>query len=199
MGFARAALVISLVLFPAIAYGGHHNFSAYAAYSLADNGSSGAGGIQSATRDFSTRAANSVGNGHGWQFSGEVALKAPESQPYRFGFVADISGHAVGGSRKWDATQFTVLVGPRFSFRPVIKQRANFFAHVMLFGGIHRSDSVAKTSVTTQALAFGGGVDVTYATEGHLGLRLQYDRIVAGTGIENTNRYSVGVVYLFHD
>jgi hypothetical protein len=205
MGVRRSWLVLAVLLIPAGARPSDHKFSVYTALSRANNPDSNSGTGSVWNGGLSARQVSSVGDGLGWHVSGEVALKTGKLKT-KLSFIGEASGHFVGAKRKMDATQITVMVGPRWAFPPVLWKRAHSFVHFMGFGAIHRSGFAAtdssgsrlRISTSAGAVALGAGFDAIPSADGHSGLRIQVDRIFAGTGVEDSWRYSAGYVYRFH-
>jgi hypothetical protein len=203
MGVRKIWLVLAVLLIPDGAQASDHKFSVFIALSRADNPNSNSGISSVWNGGLSVRQETSVDDGWGWHVAGEVALKTGKLKT-KLSFIGEASGHFVGADRNRDATQFTVMVGPRWAF-PVLWKRAHSFVHVMGFGAIHRSGLAVdgsgnrlRISTSTGAVAVGVGFDATRSRDGHSGLRIQVDRIFAGAGVEDSWRYSAGYVYRFH-
>ena len=212
--FTATVTILALQLVPTLCFAGHHNFSVFVAPSASLNpdpppsgGSPGSAGGVAAPTLF-------VDNGGGVHVNGEITFKPRgEHDPNArkmFSLIGDLSIHLVGRGDD-DATQMTLMFGPRFAFPDFWK--AHTFVHAMLIGATHISETQQNLNATSYAIAFGAGVDIMPAThrkkdekgnkrlvEGRQGFRVQADRIVPINGnMGKSWRISAGYVYWFLD
>lgn len=112
-----------------------------------------------------------------------------------FGVVGDF-GVYHGSPSGASTTASTFTFGPRISFRRSDKFVPYFQA---LFGGAHLSASALGTTVSTNpfAFGFGGGTDIGM-TE-HIAFRPQFEYfgLRANSTTQNSERFSVAIVYNF--
>jgi hypothetical protein len=205
MGARRPSLVLAILLVPTLAYAGHHNFSVFIAPSGdfpqnnpdTNNNSIWNGGL-------SARQDGGIDDGFGWHVAGEITFKPKKA----LSFILDTSAHLVGAEDATDATQITVMLGPRFSVPILTKGYTS--VHVLMLGATHVSDNRLDLSATTASIAVGVGFDFyfkqrrdptdNHVTEGHQGVRVQLDRIfTAGDRVAGSWRLSAGWVYKFFE
>jgi hypothetical protein len=202
MGPRRSVLPLAFVVFallvPALrARAEDHKWAAFVAVSRTSTGAKSLpagslwnGGLAAAQQVDDERT------GLGWHVAGEVTLDLPWGIGKKIAFVGDVSGHLIGDGAKTDATQLTVMVGPRIAlFSP---WKSHVFVHFMGFGAIHRADASLDRDASTMALAIGAGVDFTLFNDGHDGFRFQIDRIYAlADQVDGSVRISLGYVHRF--
>jgi len=121
-----------------------------------------------------------------------------------FGIVADFAGYRVGKINGFDpdASAFTYLFGPRFSYRRT--KNVTPFAQVLI-GGARVSCNLLLPSSSRSALAMtlGGGVDANLSK--HLALRLgqleyfltRFQEIGNDRQTQSNLRFSTGIVFRF--
>ena len=203
MGLRRSLLAFALLGLPVSGHPEDHKWAAFAAFSRVNTGGGSSSlGLQSIQNAGPAPRQNDLTDrsGVGWHVAAEVTLHLPWIGEH-VAFVGDASGHAIGEDRKTDASQFTVMVGPRVTVR--VPGQIHLFAHFMGFGAIHRSDTSLDIHASTMAMAAGTGVDFTFLNKdadgrGHDGFRFQADKIIAlADGVHGGWRISFGYVHRF--
>jgi hypothetical protein len=198
MEVRRSILVLVVLFAPLAAMAEDHKWGTYAALSHTKNGGTNPGVTSVWNGGLSAgRTPIPENSGLGWHVAADVTLSLPWFKD-NVAFVGDASGHLIGEDEKWDATQITVMVGPRFGIPMPEKSAFHFFGHVMAFGAIHRSDSRLDVNTSALAIALGGGMDFLPFNDGHDGFRLQIDRIfVPAENVDGSVRTSFGYVHRF--
>jgi hypothetical protein len=165
------ALVLALLLAPAVAGAGDHKFGAYG-------------------------AASYLGARGSWTdvWGGQVSWEATLPANPQWSAALDVSVHALGGSqgsRDDGLDQGTFTVTPRYTFPP---DRRNMLFVEVPVGVLSRSASSEADGKTAGVVGLGGGYQ--WVTEDRRrALQVQADWFFAGSGVEDFLRVSVGVVF----
>lgn len=200
MGVRRLIFVLVVLVAPAAAHAEDHKWGTFVALSHTNTSGSKSVATSIWNGGLSTRQTDLPdSSGLGWHVAGEVTLTIPWLKE-NVAFVGDASGHLIGEDGKRDATQITVMVGPRLAI-PLPGESPesplHFFVHLMAFGAIHRSDSRLDINTSSAAYALGGGVDLMPFN--HDGFRVQVDWIIPwAPNVERSRRISFGYVHRFH-
>jgi opacity protein-like surface antigen len=131
---------------------------------------------------------------HGWHAAAGFRLSG------RLGLAADASGHygtAEGGE---DLSVLALMAGPRFTFAA---GRTRPFVHVL--AGVARTRAsitpiegvVVSRSSTDFGAAFGGGLDIGFATRWAARLGADYRVVWTDGDTADDPRFSAGIVYRF--
>jgi hypothetical protein len=180
MSVRRPWLLLVVLLIPAVAHAGHHKFDVFVALS----------GL--------TASGSDVELG-GWHFSGAAVV-----EKHRWlSFAGDISVHFLGRDktdRSVDPTQVTFMAGPRATVKDD-HELEGLFAHLMVFGAVHRTGVSQVGSTTAGAFAVGAGIDRPVGDDKTWAFRLQADYIrpCRNRDLDGWGgvRLSVGATYRF--
>jgi hypothetical protein len=160
------ALVVALLLAPAVAGAGDHKFGAYGAIS-------------------------DLGHRSSWEniFGGQVSWEATWPGKPQLSAALDVSVHALGGDNGFDQGTFTLT--PRYTFPA---DRRNMFFVEGSAGVLSRSATSESRGKTAGVVGLGGGYQRVSADRKRA-LQIQADWFFPGSGVEGFLRVSVGVVF----
>jgi hypothetical protein len=179
MGVPRPWVILAVLSLPGAAWGSDHQFDAFVAPSYVNTE-----GSSIELLGWHVSGAAAVGDEHAW-----------------LSIVADLSVHfhALNDETRKDRTEILFLAGPRFTVKRGHKLR-NVFAHAIILGAVHYSDTDPSPTFTDGAWAVGIGYDRLFRGE-RWGTRLQLDYIRPWSGDQGASgrswRLSAGMVYRF--